>query len=54
MCAIDEYAISFFMSCCTNATKPMYTTPISDRPIIRISSELLASGVIGKLKRTNP
>ena len=23
MCAIDEYAISFFMSVCTNATKPM-------------------------------
>jgi hypothetical protein len=23
MCAIDEYAISFFMSCCTSATKPM-------------------------------
>ena len=23
MCAIDEYAISFFMSFCTSATKPM-------------------------------
>jgi hypothetical protein len=23
MCAIDEYAISFFMSCWTMATKPM-------------------------------
>ena len=23
MCAIDEYAISFFMSVCTSATKPM-------------------------------
>ena len=23
MCEIDEYAISFFMSVCTSATKPM-------------------------------
>jgi hypothetical protein len=23
MCEIDEYAISFFMSACTSATKPM-------------------------------
>jgi len=23
MCAMDEYATSFFMSCCTSATRPM-------------------------------
>ena len=38
MCAIDEYAISFFMSVCTRATKPMYTTAISDSAIMSQSS----------------
>ncbi len=54
MCAIDEYAISFFMSCCTSATKPMYTTAISDSAITSQSSSRLASGAIGRLKRRKP
>ena len=54
MCAIDEYAISFFMSRCTSATKPMYTTAISDSAIMRHASLWLASGVMGKLKRMKP
>ena len=37
MCAIDEYAISFFMSRCASATKPIYTTAIKrqrdDQPV---------------------
>ena len=33
MCAIDEYAISFFMSDCTSATRPIYATAISDSTI---------------------
>ena len=54
MCAIDEYAISFFMSCCTSATKPMYTTAISDSEITSQSSVSLASGVMGREKRRKP
>ena len=54
MCAIDEYAISFFMSCCASATKPMYTTAISDSVMTSQSSSRLASGAIGRLKRRKP
>ena len=54
MCAIDEYAMSFFMSVCTSATKPMYTTAISDRPMITQSNSREASGVMGSAKRRKP
>ena len=54
MCAIEEYAISFFMSRCASATNPMYTTAISDSAIISQSSSRLASGVIGSEKRRKP
>jgi hypothetical protein len=54
MCEIDEYAISFFMSVCTSATSPMYTTAISDSVIMKVSRYCEASGAIGRLKRRNP
>ena len=54
MCAMDEYAMSFFMSVCTSATKPMYTTAISDRRMMNQSNSREASGVIGRLKRRKP
>ena len=38
MCDIDEYAMSFFMSVCTSATSPIYTTATSDRKIIKPAS----------------
>ena len=41
MCAIDEYAMSFFMSFCISATKPIYTMAISDNAIIK-SGKVLA------------
>ena len=46
--------MSFFMSLCASATKPMYTTASSDNTIISMSSARLASGVIGRLKRRKP
>ena len=42
------------MSSCTSATKPMYTTAISDNVMISQSSAIEASGVIGRLKRIKP
>ena len=46
--------MSFFMSVCTSATKPMYTTAISDRRMMNQSNSREASGVIGRLKRRKP
>ena len=46
MCAIDEYAINFFMSRWASATKPMYTTAVKDSPMISQSSSRLASGAM--------
>ena len=56
MCAIEEYAISFFMSRCTNATKAMYSTAIKDSAMISQSKWRLASGAIGSenLKKPYP
>ena len=54
MCAIEEYAISFFMSRWASATNPMYTTAINDNAMISQSSSRLASGVIGSEKRKKP
>ena len=51
MCEIDEYAISFFMSVCTSATRPMYTTAISDSAMTKPASAWLASGTIGSESR---
>ena len=42
------------MSFCTSATKPIYTTAVSDMVRISQSSSALASGVIGRLKRRKP
>ena len=46
--------MSFFMSCCTSATRPMYTTAISESVIMKVSKKCEASGAIGRLKRRNP
>src|SRR5689334_11197940 len=42
------------MSFWTSATKPMYTTAISDRVITNPDSDRDASGRIGRMKRTKP
>ena len=54
MCEIDEYAMSFFKSVCTNATRPMYTTATSDSPMTSGAKCWLASGTIGNDRRMNP
>ena len=54
MWAIDEYAISFFMSRCAMATKAIYTMAIRDSAMITQSSARLASGAIGRLNRRKP
>ena len=46
--------MSFFMSACTSATSPMYTTAISDNVIIMPERYWLASGTIGREKRRKP
>ena len=50
----DEYAISFFMSGWTRATKPTYTMATSESAIMNIASSALASGAMGMLSRTRP
>ena len=54
MCDIEEYATSFFMSLWISATRPMYTTAISDSAIITPASLWLASGTMGMEKRRKP
>src|SRR6266581_7905061 len=52
MCEMDEYAISFFMSVCTSATRPMYTIAIRDKVIMKPAREWLEYGRMGSEKRT--
>ena len=54
MCETDEYAISFFMSSCTSATRPTYTTATSDSAITSQAYSWPASGTIGRTKRRKP
>ncbi len=42
------------MSRCASATKPMYTTAISDSAMISQSSSRLASGAMGRENRRKP
>jgi putative methionine-R-sulfoxide reductase with GAF domain len=54
MCATDEYAISFFMSVCRNATSEAQTIAMTDSVNTNGVKKCDASGNIGNEKRKKP